>query len=265
MPGRGADPIRSTRSGVVAAVRITEGQAIVHGTPAFVIRSAAAGDRSAEMRSLETQMSGAEESRLNTKQRFESQRRRRPGGGAPAERARRQSPRQARRAARAARRARGALQARSRDPGQRHRDHRARDRLQEDPVRRGQGAGRPAGALLQGRLDLLARVQQPQARGHQARGGAPAARAHAREQQAQAEPDALRAPDVGDRLEAQRGRDAGGAERDAGRRWPGFVRPVAPGTPRNGRRSAGSRRTQPGRASGRRPCGTSSTARAAPS
>ena len=75
MPGRGADPIRSTRSGVVAAVRITEGQAIVHGTPAFVIRSAAAGDRSAEMRSLETQMSGAEESRINTKQRFESQRR----------------------------------------------------------------------------------------------------------------------------------------------------------------------------------------------
>ena len=75
VPGRGADPIRASRSGVVAAVRITEGQTIVPGTPAFVIRSAAAGDRSAEMRSLETQMTGSEESRLNTKQRFESQRR----------------------------------------------------------------------------------------------------------------------------------------------------------------------------------------------
>jgi biotin carboxyl carrier protein len=75
VPGRGADPIRATRGGVVVAVRITEGQAITPGTPAFVIRSAAAGDRSAEMRSLETQMTGAEESRRNTQQRYESQRR----------------------------------------------------------------------------------------------------------------------------------------------------------------------------------------------
>ena len=75
LPGRGADPIRASRGGVLVAVRITEGQAITPGAPAFVIRSAAAGDRSAEMRSLETQMTGAEESRLNTRQRFESQRR----------------------------------------------------------------------------------------------------------------------------------------------------------------------------------------------
>ena len=59
----------------LVAVRITEGQAITPGTPAFVIRSAAAGDRSAEMRSLETQMTGTEESRRNTQPRYESQRR----------------------------------------------------------------------------------------------------------------------------------------------------------------------------------------------
>jgi hemolysin D len=75
VPGRGADPIRAARGGVVVAVRITEGQAIVRGAPAFVIRSAAAGDRSAEMRSLEMQMTGVEESQRNTQQRYESQRR----------------------------------------------------------------------------------------------------------------------------------------------------------------------------------------------
>ena len=78
----------------------------------------------------------------------------------------------------------------------------------------------------------------------------PAARARARVQQAQAEPDALRAPDVGDRLEAQRGRDADRAERDAGR--PGRTPPDQRGP---GRRGEGDRppaqpRTRPRRASG---------------
>ncbi len=75
VPGHGADPIRAARSGVVAAVRVAEGQTVARGAPAFVIRSAAAGDRSAELRSLETQMTGAEDSRLNTRQRYEGQRR----------------------------------------------------------------------------------------------------------------------------------------------------------------------------------------------
>ena len=75
VPGHGADPIRASRGGVVAAVRLAEGQTVTQGTPAFVIRSAAAGDRSSELRSLETQMSGAEDSRLNARQRYESQRR----------------------------------------------------------------------------------------------------------------------------------------------------------------------------------------------
>jgi biotin carboxyl carrier protein len=75
VPGHGADPVRAARSGVVAAVRVAEGQTVARGAAAFVIRSAAAGDRSAELRSLETQMTGAEDSRLNTRQRYDSQRR----------------------------------------------------------------------------------------------------------------------------------------------------------------------------------------------
>jgi biotin carboxyl carrier protein len=75
VPGHGADPIRASRGGVVAAVRVSEGQSVERGAPAFVIRSAAAGDRSSELRSLETQMTGADESRLNSRQRYESQRR----------------------------------------------------------------------------------------------------------------------------------------------------------------------------------------------
>lgn len=75
VPGHGADPIRASRGGVVAAVRLAEGQTVAQGAPAFIIRSAAAGDRSSELRSLETQMSGAEDSRLNARQRHDSQRR----------------------------------------------------------------------------------------------------------------------------------------------------------------------------------------------
>jgi len=75
VPGHGADPIRASRGGVVAAVRLSEGQAIERGAPVFVIRSSAAGDRSSELRSLETQVNGAEDSRLNARQRHESQRR----------------------------------------------------------------------------------------------------------------------------------------------------------------------------------------------
>ena len=75
VPARGTDPIRAARSGVVAAVRVAEGQTVTRGAPAFVIRSSLAGDRSAELRSLETHMSGAEESRLNVRQRYESQQR----------------------------------------------------------------------------------------------------------------------------------------------------------------------------------------------
>jgi HlyD family secretion protein len=75
VPGHGADPVRASRSGTVAAVRVAEGQMVARGAPVFVIRSSVAGDRSAELRSLETQMTGVEDSRFNARQRYESQRR----------------------------------------------------------------------------------------------------------------------------------------------------------------------------------------------
>jgi biotin carboxyl carrier protein len=75
VPAQGVDPVRAARAGTVTAVRIVEGQRLDRGTPVFVIRSTAVGDRAAELRSLETQMTGAEESRINARQRHESQRR----------------------------------------------------------------------------------------------------------------------------------------------------------------------------------------------
>jgi hemolysin D len=75
VPGHGADPVRASRGGVIAAVRIAEGQTVARGAPAFVIRSSQAGDRSAELRSLETQLTGAEDSRQNQRQRYLSQQR----------------------------------------------------------------------------------------------------------------------------------------------------------------------------------------------
>ena len=75
VPGRGADPVRAPRGGVVAAVRVVEGQRIDAGGLAFVIRSSSIGDRAAELRSLETQLTGVEDQRTNVRQRYESQRR----------------------------------------------------------------------------------------------------------------------------------------------------------------------------------------------
>ena len=75
VPGRGADPVRAPRGGVVAAVRVAEGQRIDAGGATFVIRSASIGDRTAELGGLEAQLGGVDDSRTNARQRYESQRR----------------------------------------------------------------------------------------------------------------------------------------------------------------------------------------------
>jgi multidrug efflux pump subunit AcrA (membrane-fusion protein) len=75
VPVQGVDPIRAPRGGVVAVVRVHEGQAVSRGDLALTIRSAAVGDRAAEMRSLEAQLRGVEESRASIRQRVEIQRR----------------------------------------------------------------------------------------------------------------------------------------------------------------------------------------------
>jgi multidrug efflux pump subunit AcrA (membrane-fusion protein) len=75
VPARGTDPVRAPRNGVVAAVRVGEGRSVREGEAVFVIRSPAVSDMSAEARGLETQLAGAEESRNNTRLRYDSQRR----------------------------------------------------------------------------------------------------------------------------------------------------------------------------------------------
>lgn len=75
MPLQGTDPIRAARGGTVMAVQVREGQVVVRGESAFVIRSMAVGDRSAELQTLEAQLPGAEEGRRNARQKYESQRR----------------------------------------------------------------------------------------------------------------------------------------------------------------------------------------------
>lgn len=75
VPVHGADQIRAARDGVVAEIRATEAQAIAVGATLFVLRSSVIGDRSAELRSLETQAQGAGARLENERQRAESQRR----------------------------------------------------------------------------------------------------------------------------------------------------------------------------------------------
>ena len=72
VPVSGADQVRAARDGAVAEIRAAEAQPIAKGEVMFLIRSAAIGDRSAEMRSLETHVQGSAERLANERQRYES-------------------------------------------------------------------------------------------------------------------------------------------------------------------------------------------------
>lgn len=74
VPMHGVDEIRAARSGTVTEVRADEAQPVQKGDRMFVIRSAVVGDRSAELRGLETQLAGAAERRANERSTYESQR-----------------------------------------------------------------------------------------------------------------------------------------------------------------------------------------------
>ena len=74
-PRQGTDPVRAARGGTVTAAQVREGQMVARGDLLFVIRSSSVGDRSAELRTLETQLLGTEEGRRNARQKYESQRR----------------------------------------------------------------------------------------------------------------------------------------------------------------------------------------------
>lgn len=74
-PVSGTDPVRASHGGTVTEVRVAEGQAVAKASPLFVIRSDPIGDRSAELRTLRAQLSGADARATNERHQYESQRR----------------------------------------------------------------------------------------------------------------------------------------------------------------------------------------------
>src|SRR2546427_385311 len=74
VPERGADQIRAARGGTLTEIRADEAQSVAKGQVLFVLRSSVVGDRSAELRALETQMQGAAERLGNERRRYDSQR-----------------------------------------------------------------------------------------------------------------------------------------------------------------------------------------------
>ncbi|MGH7620633.1 MAG: hypothetical protein ACREPM_25755, partial [Gemmatimonadaceae bacterium] len=73
VPERGADPVRSAREGTVVDVRTAEGQSVTKGATMVVIRSQSVGDRSADMRTLDMQMTGVDQRMANARSERASQ------------------------------------------------------------------------------------------------------------------------------------------------------------------------------------------------
>jgi len=73
VPARGTDPIKSTRQGIVNQVFVSEGQFVNHGDVIATLRSEAAGDRAAELMTVQTQLAGTGESFMNAKARLGAQ------------------------------------------------------------------------------------------------------------------------------------------------------------------------------------------------
>lgn len=74
VPERGADQLRAARDGTLVEIRAAAAQSVERGQVLFVLRSSAIGDRSGELRTLETQLQGAADRLGNERQRHESQR-----------------------------------------------------------------------------------------------------------------------------------------------------------------------------------------------
>jgi HlyD family type I secretion membrane fusion protein len=73
VPARGTDPIKATRQGIVNQVFVSEGQTVKQGDVIATLKSEAAGDRAAELMTVQTQLAGAGESFTNAKARFTAQ------------------------------------------------------------------------------------------------------------------------------------------------------------------------------------------------
>jgi hemolysin D len=74
VPVQGVDQIRTPRDGTVVEIRAGEAQPIGKGDRMFLIRSPAIGERSAELRGLESQLAGIGERRANERSKYDSQR-----------------------------------------------------------------------------------------------------------------------------------------------------------------------------------------------
>jgi HlyD family type I secretion membrane fusion protein len=72
VPVRGADPVKASRGGIVAQVLATEGQAVNKGDILITLRSDSAGERAAELQTIQTQLAGSGESAINARQKFDS-------------------------------------------------------------------------------------------------------------------------------------------------------------------------------------------------
>ncbi|HEY7366001.1 MAG TPA: HlyD family efflux transporter periplasmic adaptor subunit [Methylomirabilota bacterium] len=75
VPERGADQLRASRDGTLAEIRAVVAQPVERGQVLFVLRSTVIGDRSAELRTLETQTQGAADRLANERRRHDSQQR----------------------------------------------------------------------------------------------------------------------------------------------------------------------------------------------
>ncbi len=75
VPIRGTDAVRTLRSGMVAEIRVSEGQPVERGATVFVIRSQEVGDRFSELETVENQLNNGVESLSNARSRNESRRR----------------------------------------------------------------------------------------------------------------------------------------------------------------------------------------------
>lgn len=73
VPVHGSDPLRAPRSGIVTEVAAVEGKRVARGEVLFVLRSELAGDRAAEVETLDISLRGADERLRNEQARARSQ------------------------------------------------------------------------------------------------------------------------------------------------------------------------------------------------
>ncbi len=73
VPAQGTDPIKATRQGIVKQVFVSEGQMVNQGEVIATLQSESAGDRSAELMTVQTQLAGAGDSFTNARAKFTAQ------------------------------------------------------------------------------------------------------------------------------------------------------------------------------------------------